>query len=445
MTLPASGNPIKISQVDTELGSSSTAQLNIGASSVRNIAGVPSGAVSISNLQGKQTAGSVFYGLASSYTSNPAGGPNLTNGSWTDCKLKWLNGNWVATTQNGTRWSYSPDTDGTASSWSNYSFNSSTFGYDIIYDMEYFSSTGLYCYVGRCVSGTYNSYGIIRTSSTLNTSSAWTQTYVTKSPDGITGGTGNIEPFSAIRTIDGTNGVAVKSYQVGSNYYNRIYRTTNGGSSWSDTGVQYATSSASFYTLTSAGGRYYFVANSAGAAVMYTSTDGLSWSTVTFSDTTPLLAANAGYINSRWILAGYRYDGATGRYITTIHTSTDGITFSTSGVTTPAASIFSASRDSTTSTQGTSMVVCNGFAYLAIKGYYNSTSTNPGIWRSKDGLDWSTYSTSIPNANFAPAPGNGPNNGFSCIATNGTTKTLALTVQYSIAQYPWRGYNNNVS
>lgn len=53
MTLPVSGNPIKMSQVDVELGNSSTAQLNLGASSVRTLFGVASGQIKMSDGFGK--------------------------------------------------------------------------------------------------------------------------------------------------------------------------------------------------------------------------------------------------------------------------------------------------------------------------------------------------------------------------------------------------------
>jgi hypothetical protein len=50
MTLPVSGNPIKASQINTEEGVSSTAQINIGGSAPRGLAGVASGTISFSNF-----------------------------------------------------------------------------------------------------------------------------------------------------------------------------------------------------------------------------------------------------------------------------------------------------------------------------------------------------------------------------------------------------------
>lgn len=52
-----------MSQVNTELGRSSTASISLGESAVRALAGVPSGAISMDNLRGK-----------SSVAFTPAGG-----------------------------------------------------------------------------------------------------------------------------------------------------------------------------------------------------------------------------------------------------------------------------------------------------------------------------------------------------------------------------------
>jgi hypothetical protein len=53
MALPSSGS-ISMSQINTELTNSSTATLNLGATTVRNLFGVLSGAISFSNGYGKQ-------------------------------------------------------------------------------------------------------------------------------------------------------------------------------------------------------------------------------------------------------------------------------------------------------------------------------------------------------------------------------------------------------
>lgn len=51
MALPT--GTISMSQVNTELGRSSTATISLGESAVRTLAGVPSGAISMDNLRGK--------------------------------------------------------------------------------------------------------------------------------------------------------------------------------------------------------------------------------------------------------------------------------------------------------------------------------------------------------------------------------------------------------
>lgn len=63
MTLPASGS-LSMSQVNTELGNPSTAQLNLNNSSVRTLAGISSGAIAYSNLRGKSGYTSTLYTFA---------------------------------------------------------------------------------------------------------------------------------------------------------------------------------------------------------------------------------------------------------------------------------------------------------------------------------------------------------------------------------------------
>ncbi len=52
MTLQSSG-PMSLSQVNAELGLASTTNVSLGSAGVRGLAGVASGAISLSNLYGK--------------------------------------------------------------------------------------------------------------------------------------------------------------------------------------------------------------------------------------------------------------------------------------------------------------------------------------------------------------------------------------------------------
>lgn len=65
MTLPSSG-AISLSQVNTELGYSSTATISLNDSAVRSLAGVSSGTISMSNLYGKSSRVSISYTFTSS-------------------------------------------------------------------------------------------------------------------------------------------------------------------------------------------------------------------------------------------------------------------------------------------------------------------------------------------------------------------------------------------
>lgn len=67
MTLPT--GTISMSQVNTELGRSSTAQISLGESAVRTLAGVASGAISMNNLRGKSA-----MSVTASNVSGSAGG-----------------------------------------------------------------------------------------------------------------------------------------------------------------------------------------------------------------------------------------------------------------------------------------------------------------------------------------------------------------------------------
>ena len=69
MTLPVSGNPIKMSQVNVELGLSSTAQLNLSAALVRTLFGVASGQIKMSDGYGKSDRVSISHTFTSTTTN----------------------------------------------------------------------------------------------------------------------------------------------------------------------------------------------------------------------------------------------------------------------------------------------------------------------------------------------------------------------------------------
>lgn len=97
MTLPT--GQISMSQVNTELGIASTTLISLNQANVRTLAGVPSGQISMSNLQGKsnQLTGQQTYTSPGTYTwvcpasgvstiscavlSGGAGGTSLTSGA----------------------------------------------------------------------------------------------------------------------------------------------------------------------------------------------------------------------------------------------------------------------------------------------------------------------------------------------------------------------------
>ena len=73
MTLPA--GQISFGQVNTELSLSATAQISLNDAAVRTLAGVPSGAIAMSNLQGKSNASNFFARLNN---ASQDGGDNNT-------------------------------------------------------------------------------------------------------------------------------------------------------------------------------------------------------------------------------------------------------------------------------------------------------------------------------------------------------------------------------
>jgi hypothetical protein len=73
MTLPSSG-AISLANVSVELGRSSTATTSLGETAVRTLAGVASGAISLSNLYGKSNALAITISPSSLYTTRSGAG-----------------------------------------------------------------------------------------------------------------------------------------------------------------------------------------------------------------------------------------------------------------------------------------------------------------------------------------------------------------------------------
>ncbi len=65
MTLPASG-PISFNQINVELGVAGTTTASLGQTSYRTLAGVPSGAISMSNFYGKSNRKAISYTFTAS-------------------------------------------------------------------------------------------------------------------------------------------------------------------------------------------------------------------------------------------------------------------------------------------------------------------------------------------------------------------------------------------
>lgn len=79
MTLPSTGS-LSISQVNTELGRSSGATTSLGETTVRSLAAVASGAIGMSNLQGKSAgaAPTTYSPVAGTYSVDGMGSASFS-------------------------------------------------------------------------------------------------------------------------------------------------------------------------------------------------------------------------------------------------------------------------------------------------------------------------------------------------------------------------------
>lgn len=117
MTLPTAG-AISLGQVNIELDLSATAAISLGNTNVRNLAGVASGAISMSNLHGKSNTipptisiASYSNGATDTVTLNVAGDPApTTSGAWVS------GGASISVFKNSTtQYTFSPSQTGSAS------------------------------------------------------------------------------------------------------------------------------------------------------------------------------------------------------------------------------------------------------------------------------------------------------------------------------------------
>lgn len=151
MTLPASGQ-ISMSQINTELGFSATAQISLNTTAVRTLAGVPSGQIDLNDFWGKSSYAATLSAssnscLSISPTNANAGfridsdgyvySTGFSNGTYTqrylwktgggtvsDYQCRWTNtlgtlsggtaGTWLACSSDNT-WTVTVTTDGFAS------------------------------------------------------------------------------------------------------------------------------------------------------------------------------------------------------------------------------------------------------------------------------------------------------------------------------------------
>lgn len=102
---------ISLSDVNTELGLSPTAVITMNDAAVRTLAGVPSGAISMQNLQNKSnrvTASATIGSNTSNYTLNTAKAPGYSSGR-TDMTLTINSGVFVSSASTGS-YSFTVDT-----------------------------------------------------------------------------------------------------------------------------------------------------------------------------------------------------------------------------------------------------------------------------------------------------------------------------------------------